>query len=253
MNVKFNGYTYALFATPANKNIIRELEAGDAKVFLFPAIETEPLDLDAARTELIKGLTKFDWIIFPDVLAVDHFVATLLEMNVDLFELDHLRVLASGEAVADRLRFSELHADIIAGSTAPEKVFGELHAYLAGEDLSDLKFLIPKAESVELQLARILRHKRAEVSELPIYTIKSMKDQHTTKIKALLSGGAIDEFIFSDPLDLLALKHFFPEFELKEILVDVKISATDQIMFQALLEAGLAASFFYTRSQNYLR
>jgi hypothetical protein len=64
-----------------------------------------------------------------------------------------------------------------------------------------------------------------------------------SKLKVLLTGGAIDEFIFSSPTDLISLKYFFSDDSMSEILSETEVSATDEVMFQALKEHNQKPKF----------
>ncbi len=105
--------TYALFANNAIQKIIARLENQSVNIILFPNIEISEILLDEKAEGILKNLNRFDWIIFPDIFAVDFFLRALENLRIDFFELDAVRVCAFGETVADRLRFSLVHADVI--------------------------------------------------------------------------------------------------------------------------------------------
>lgn len=231
--------TYALFANPANKKIAAALEKEGAKVFRFPPLEIEKAILNEKSVSDIKNLYGFDWIIFPDVLAVDYFLQVLEENEIDLFEMDSVQVCAFGEAVADRLRFVRLHADIITASVEPANVFVAVSDYVGKAELSSLKFLLPKAVSLEYEITEKLIGKGANVVELPIYEAKIARADETAKLKVLLKGGAIDEFVFSSPTDLIALKLLFGNSRISTILSETDVSTVDAAMFQTLKEHDL--------------
>jgi len=236
--------TYGIFANSANRKIIGELENLDFNVKLFPPIETEKVALNETSKEKLKNLKNFDWLIFPDVLAVDYFLEILEENHSDLFELDELRVCAAGEAVADRLRFSSVHSDVIPESIQTESVFAPVANYIGVNSTADLRFLLPREISMQTNLPERLNAVGAVVCEMPIYQIRSFPNLEITKLKTLLKGGAIDEFIFASPIDFIALKYWFGNEEISAVMADTKISAIDGVMYQYarennLLRAGL--------------
>ncbi|HXH68919.1 MAG TPA: uroporphyrinogen-III synthase [Pyrinomonadaceae bacterium] len=239
-----NEKTYALFSNPTNKKIIAELEKEGAKVFQFSPLITEKTVLDEKSVADIKNLNAFDWIIFPDVLTVDYFLQVLEENGIDLFEIDSIQVCAFGEAVADCLRFVQLHADVIPNSVEAASVFLALLDYIGKDKLCNLKFLLPKEISQEFEIKGKLIESRASVVELPIYQAKISTADETAKLKALLKGGAIDEFIFSLPTDLIALKHYFNNKLISTTLSEINISTVDKAMFQTLKEHDLKADYF---------
>lgn len=244
METSSNEKTYALFSTPVNRKIIDTLEHAGAKIFQFAPVETVKIDA-GNNSEIIKNnLNGFDWIIFADVFAVEYFLEILEENAIDLFELDTARVLAFGEAVADRLRFVQLHADIIPHSTETETVFSTLTDYLGKKDLSGLSFLFPKEISFNSELKKKLIDSGADLVETAIYQVKMPEKNKAANLLALIKGGAIDEFIVSSAEDLVSLKRYLSTENLSEILADIKISGVDENSIQTLRENNLRPKFF---------
>ncbi|CAN5121335.1 hypothetical protein BH20ACI1_BH20ACI1_30930 [soil metagenome] len=228
--------TYAFFETPHNKKLAVQLANNAVKFFLFPPLETEKIILDEERIALLKNINEFDWLIFTDVLSVDYFLETLTENEIDFFELDAVRVCAFGEAVADRLRFVQIHADLIPNSLTAETVFSNISVYVGENGLADLKFLLIKESSTDFEISELLKKKKIKLIELPIYKAKDFDKNKIARLKTLIKGGAIDEFIFSSPEDLIALKNYFPDDDLEKLFAEVKISAVDANTFQNLKE-----------------
>ncbi len=234
-----NEKTYALFANPANRKLVAELEKTGARIFQFPPIGTEKKSLDKKSIENLRHLAEFDWVVFPDVLTVDYFLEALEENEIDSFEMDLLRVCAFGEAVSDRLRFAAIHADIIPSSVEIDVVFAAMLDYIGEGELKKLKILFPKEDFNENLLTKNLQAFGAEVLVLPIYKIKFEKNLAITKLKTLLKVGAIDEFIFTAPDDFIALKQYFETEKLIDIFKEVKISAADAVNLQTAREHKL--------------
>jgi uroporphyrinogen-III synthase len=168
----------------------------------------------------------------------------LEENAIDLFEMDSIQVCAFGEAVADCLRFVQLHADVIPTSVEAASVFLALSDYIGKDELSSLKFLLAKEISQEFEIKEKLVESGASVVELPIYQAKISRADETGKLKVLLKGGAIDEFIFSAPTDLVALKHYFNNKSISTTLSEINVSTVDKVMFQTLKEHDLKADYF---------
>lgn len=238
--------TYAIFSRPANRKIISQLSRDE--VIEFPAIEAEKLRLSPAEKSLLENVSDFEWLIFPDVYAVEFFLEALAETGVELFELDLLRILAFGESVADRLRFVQVHADVIPARVDEESVFRAFRDYLSGEEeFVNLRILLAKESTLPQQrqtaLTETLRRCNAEVTELSVYRLKIENAAGRTKLKALLKGGAIDEFVFTAPAEVSNLAAVFNE-KLKDLLAGTSVSATDETTFQTLREYDLRPLYF---------
>ena len=235
--------TYGLFSTAGNAKLIRELENAGAKIFKFPPVETEPVVADETSLDCLQNLTNFDWVIFPDVFAVEYFLQALELHGVDVFELDAVRVLALGEAVADRLRFVQLHADLIPNFVETGSVLQTLLNFIGPNSLEKSRFLMPKEVFARLEIAQNLSEKDASVTELPVYRAAISDKTEVSRLKVLLTGGAIDEFIFSSPEDLISLKYIFSDERITTILSEIEVSATSELMMRTLKEHNQKSKF----------
>lgn len=230
---------YALFDTGANKKIIAELNKIGAEIILFPPINIEIVS-NIETEQLLRSLKKFDWLILTDVYAAEYFVTSLKKLEFDLFELDALRVLAFGEAVSDRLRFSQLHADVITNSIKTLDVLQALQDYIFDEaEFENLEFLVVQAQNAKANLSDELKKLNAKVTQIAIYQTKITETATSTKLKTLLKGGAADEFIFSSPSDVVNLAHLFQTEKLDEVLAETKLTAMDNQTLQTLQEFRL--------------
>lgn len=238
--------TYAIIDNPLNKQLISRLKQNGEEVLVFPSLKTSGVEITDQAVEFIKNPLNFDWIIFTDVFAADYFIAAMREQTTDFFELDALTVCAFGEAVADRLRFEHIHADVIPPNSADESIFSAISQY-AGDEISDLNFLVLREISKIFGFVEMLKSKNASIEEMPIYRSAFENELELTKLKTLLKGGAIDEFIFSSAEDTSALKMLFGVEGLAGILNEIKVFATNEVAFQTLQENGLRPLYFHDK------
>jgi uroporphyrinogen-III synthase len=233
------GKTYALFSSPMNLKVISEMETAGAQAILFPAVETREV-FEAEQNDLTATIKSYDWLVFTDIYTVEFFLQQLEKEAFDFFELDEIRVCAYGESVADRLRFAQLHADIIPNSIKTSEVVQTIKDYFMDEDeLKSARFLILKEKNTVPEISKELENLGAEVSEISIYETVAEKPAEMAKLKSLLVGGAIDEFVFTSPFDAINLAHLFPNENLENVLADVKLSAGDKQTRQSLDEFRL--------------
>lgn len=244
MEIASNQKTYALFSTPANQKLAANLEQEGAKVFRFAPVTTHKIRFEE-NSEIVRNrLHEFDWLIFPEIFAVDHFLEILEAGKVDLFELDTVQIFALGEAVADRLRFVQIHSDVIPHSLKKRIILSTLLNYLSKTDLKEVNFLIPGCGNFETEFKTELIGLGANVTEIAVYQAQLDEKDKTANLKALLKGGAIDEFIFDLPEDVLSLKYYLAGEVPAEILSEVKISGTNETAIQALRENDLTGRVF---------
>ncbi len=236
--------TYGLFASPMNKKLISQLQQKGENVLIFPGITTERIELSEKSENNLKNLAGFDWLIFTDVFAVDYFIEALRELNIDLFELDALTVFALGEAVADRLRFVQIHADVIPTRIDNDSVFAAISGF-STDGLDNLRFLVVCEADSKFQAVGNSLFDQTIFEKLNIYRAKLAEAAARAKQIALLKGGAVDEFIFSLPEDLVSLKFLLAGENLAAVFNEVKVSATVETAYQALLENGLRPLYFH--------
>lgn len=237
--------TYAVFANPANRKLIEELENNGSKVFQFAPLETVKIEAGKNPETIENSLAECNWIIFHDVFSVEYFLEILEKKAIDLFELDEIRVVACGEAVADKLRFVQLHADIITASDETSDVFARVLSYVGETEMAETIFLIPKEIAYSSALTEKLIKTGAKAAEMPVYQILINDKKEYTKLKTLLKGGAIDEFIFTSPEDVFYIKNYFSLEALPELFSDTKVSGTNEITVHSLNEIKLGAKRFY--------
>lgn len=239
MHIRSHKKTYGIFETGWNRKLIGELKSKAANVILFPEITVDGVSVDAESGSVVRELKKFDWIVFTDIYTVDRFVETLYETRIDIFELDEVRVCACGEAVADRLRFGQIHADVIPSNTRHDTIVNTIKSYLSGHEVQEtINLLLIRGDEVP-DLVKLLKEENWHVRELCLYTVKPENDGQMSKLKPLFLGGAIDEFIFGSPEDVFNFKRIFSGHDYFEIFAEVEAVAVDGVVFQSLREIGI--------------
>lgn len=226
--------TYGLFAKESSKKQIANLSKQNEKLVLFPPPQVTEAETDET---LFENISNFNWIIFTDIFAADFFLQKAERLETDLFDLDSVRVCAVGEAVADRLRFVQVHSDVIPAKSFPTNVYSALREYVyEEEELKSLKFLIICGHNTKSEISRVLKKNAIDVTEMPVYQMSFPENENLPKQKALLAGGAVDEFVFSSPEDVLYLKFLLQIENFTELNSDIRLKAGDRITSQTLSE-----------------
>lgn len=229
--------TIGIIDQAKNKKLIANLEKQGNKLILFP--EPKAL-LISNETEKFEDITDFDWLIFTDLNSVECFLKILEKNEVNFFELDALRICALGEAIADRLRFEQLHSDVIPPNNMTKSVFSALGDYIFDEnEFIGMKFLIIKELNAKSEIAYLLTKKKAIVIELSVYQSVFPDTAQIPKLKALVKGGGIDEFLFTAPEDVFCLAQIFQNEDLRKAFAEIKITAKDEMTRQTLIEHKL--------------
>ena len=187
----------------------------------------------------LEKINEFDWLIIGDPIAADQFIETLLEAEFDLYQLDNLRICVGGESAADRLRLFQVHSDVIPVRNFRANILENLSEYIGGEDfIRDLKFYVPQKSEEIFGLAESIESLGGEIISEPFFQIR-FDAPELPKLKALLTGGAFDEFIFTSPEQIYFLRRLLNTERIDEILSGTLIYAIDEITQQALIECGI--------------
>jgi uroporphyrinogen-III synthase len=218
--------TVGVFNKPSNQKLIGELKAKEYIIFLLPQIETLP----ANNLTNFKP-NQFDWLIFTDCYAVEYFLQMLEENESDKFELDNLRICAMGEAVSDKLRMYQIHADVIPSKLTDEHTFQAICDY---QSPSELRFLLTEKNT---KLADLLRNSNAKLIELLIYETKIVGE--SSKLRVLIENGAVDEVIFTSPNEVNDWKLLISPNDFISSFNEIKPLAGDAQTFRYLYEHGL--------------
>lgn len=237
MPVYESAKTYGLFGGNSNRKLIAEVESSGAEVLLFPHTRISAAEFSAEDAETIETVLNFDWIIVPDVFAAEYFLLALENAGIDFYELDAVRICAFGESVSDRLRYSQVHADVITKTVEAADAVTSIKDY--EPDFASLKTLVLHSEAVETQLSTFLSKEEINFTELKVYESDFESNALLTKLKSLLKGGAVDEFLFCSPTEIAEFAVLFVSETPSGLLFDALASAPDYSTFQSLREFSL--------------
>lgn len=228
--------TIGIVDNSANKRIIKKLNEQGFEIILIPAISTEKYFDKSANIEIEK-LLNFDWLIFTDIYSVDYFIEVLTNKNFNLFELDNLRVCAFGEVVADRLRFSQIHSDIIPGNLSSETILEDLKNYIASDNEKiQQSILIVKEQNENIELLEQLKNSFRNAVEYSVYMSKINKLDGISKIRVLINNGAFDEVRFFSAEDLHAFLKIAGLKSLKKLSQKIKLTSDNETILKSIDE-----------------
>ena len=220
-----------------NEKSIKKLEEKGFEIAFIPNLKPEKIELNPTDYELINALLTYDWLIFTDIFAVDYFIDELSKFDFDIFELDNLRICAYGEAVADRLRFSQIHSDIIPGKLSDEIILNDIKNYTASDnDMKCLTFLIIRGENIIVPLKNELEKISKCVTELSVYRVNFESNEAIAKTRILINGGAYDEIMFFSVEDLQIFKLIVGQKSFNELAQDINLVTSDKIVQKSIEE-----------------
>lgn len=227
--------TVGIIMTVKNKKVIQLLKSQGKNVIEFPEIKTEKKEPGEREKMFLLNLEDFDWLVFTDIFTVDYFLEDLTETEFDLYRLDEFKICANGEAVSDKLRFSQIHSDVIPKDNSPQSILSGISDYIFDDaEFKNSKFLIINAENRKDEITKVFIESGLTTEVIDVYKIKEANQFETAKYRTLFSDEAIDRFIFTSPEDFESLNQFISgdDFEKNKI----EFETTDEITAQTLRE-----------------
>jgi len=169
-----------------------ELEELGAKCIEFPTIAIAPPPTWDPLDNAIRNLSQYDWAIFTSVNGVRFFIERLLAAGRDARDLKGLRLAAIGPKTAQALESVLLRPDLVPTEYRAE---GLLEVF-SGQNVSERRFLMPRALEAREVLPEKLRQWGAFVDVVPAYQTV-LPEQDALKIRELLANCEIDCLTFT--------------------------------------------------------
>lgn len=171
--------------------LIEQLEEHGAEVIEFPTIAFIPPESWAPLDAAIGRIGEYRWILFTSVNGVRFFWERLESAHKDTRSLGDVKIAAIGPATAEALRRHGVQADLVPTQFQAEGLCAAL-----GENLTDVRILIPAATGAREILPQELTRRGAQVDVVPTYrTIAPHED--TERVCALLRERALDIITFT--------------------------------------------------------
>jgi len=219
-----------------------ELARYGARVISWPRVEIDAPESFTALDEAIENLFGYDWLLFHTRNAAEFFLRRFQKLGHEVSELDTLRVCATGDATVKELEASQVHIDVIPGTTNPNSIVDAIGNYVGGhvtgEALGRLNFLVPRAFVARDGLCDMLQEAGARVDLVVAYRSVS-NSAMLAQLTALVTGGGIDAVVFDSPESVKDLAELFDALELATILAGIQVFCFDESTTNAAHDFGL--------------
>ena len=228
-----------LVAPSAPRELVSKLECDGARVITWPEMHIDDPESFSALDEAIENVFGYDWLLLSSGNAAEFFLRRFQNLGHEISELDSLRVCAIGDATVERLEASQVHIDVIPGSTNPNSIVDAIGNYVGGrEALGRLNFLTPRASAARGGLCDLLEEAGSRVDVVIAY--RTVAHNATwAQLTAMLAGGAIDGVAFDSPLSARNLAELFDTLELATILAGIRVFTLDESTTNAANDYGL--------------
>lgn len=171
---------------------LRGLSLLGAECIEFPTIEIAPPESWESLDTAIRGLDKYQWLLFTSVNGVKFFLKRLRFLGKDVRDLKGLKIGAIGPKTADVWARMGIKPDLMPDEYRAEAVVEAFKKW----EIEGKKILLPRAARAREVLPVELRKMGAEVDVVVAYeTIRP--DHNTGRVRELLEKGAIDMVAFT--------------------------------------------------------
>jgi uroporphyrinogen III methyltransferase / synthase len=209
---------------------------GDLRLLHWPTLEVHEPESFHPLDEAIDNLFGYDWLLIKNEHAAEYFLRRF-EENHTADELDQIRVLAIGDAAAERLARSQIHVDLpLDRFPVPDSVVA-LEAY-AGQ-VTGLNVLAPSAGVIRETFEEQLNDRGARIDNVTAYRTVTEKAR-LVELNTLLIGGGIDSIAFAGPADIDQFARVIDSDDLRRLLSGVLISCGGEETAAAAVRYGLA-------------
>jgi uroporphyrinogen III methyltransferase/synthase len=218
---------------------VAELETYGAKVIVCPTIEIAEPESYERLDEAIDHLYGYDWLIFTSANAIDFFLRRLNTRDLNLEQLDEIKVCAIGQASADKLRDAHVHVDVVPTNAKAEGVFAALSEFVGGnEQLHGLNILIPRAAVGRDYLPKSLEDAGARVDVVTAYRTVVPESLDRGRLSAMLAGSA-DCIAFTSSSTVKNLALLFDTHDLSKVLGELAVACIGDVTATTAAEYGL--------------
>ena len=230
--------TFLVGRSSFDRELGNALVARGGRVISWPEPLIQALENHEALDDAIDNLFGYDWLIFKNQFAAEHFLQRLAYRR-EAADLDQLRTMTIGEAAQEIMAHACFHVDLALGRFDLANVYAAIESYVGGRSgLATLNLIVPAAklgrESFEIQLEEA----GARVDPLPTYQTVS-DNKRLAQLHALLAGGAIDGVIFVDPSAVFDLARVLDTDDLRRVLKTVRIICGDGETADTAADFGL--------------
>ncbi len=218
--------------------LVMQLEELGADCIEFATIALEPPASWDELDQAVDDMTRFDWLLFTSINAIQFFFQRLFARQLDARALSGIRIAAVGIATAAELQKYGLKADLL-----PTKEFtGEgLAATLIEQGAGQSRFLLPRALKASEALPEILRQAGGEVTLVPVYQNVRPKGQEQALRKEFIDQ-TIDMVTFTSSstfTNFIYMLNPKDEAEMRQLLAGVKIASIGPVTGKAIQKKGL--------------
>jgi len=219
----------------ASRRMAKQIAEMGGDPVLFPTISIEPPEDFGPLDRSIRGIDRFDWILFTSVNGVDAFFSRFFELRTDIREMGGPRIGAIGPVTAAAIEERGLKVSLLAKEFRAEGLL----ALLPRADVNGKRFLIPRAEKAREILPERIVELGGEVEVAPAYRTVLPGRGDVDLVRALLEQGEIDAITFTSSSTVTHFAEMIGPADLERLTNGVVLASIGPITSRTIMENGL--------------
>ncbi len=212
--------------------LIKLLHECGAQPVALPTIDIQPVIDTGELDQAILNLSRYQWLAFTSVNGVEAFFERLHALELDTRALNGLKIGAIGPATAKSLEERGIVPDYIPEAYTSQSFIAGLKSY----SISGQRFLLPRADIADKELAQGISQLGAEVHEVAAYRTVPVAEA-VLQAREMLLSGQIDVITFTSSSMVSNLMAVFKEEQ--PLLNDTKVACIGPKTADTAARAGL--------------
>ena len=178
-----------------NADFAAKIISQAANPIQFPTIKIIPITQTNLFLKTLTQLANYDWLIFTSKNGVTIFFECLQSLEKDARVFASAKIAAIGRQTAAALNRFAIRADFIPTVFTAKELGKQLIEFT---NLKDRNVLLLRSQLASDELVEILKQNGAKITEQPVYTIETEKNDSKILIQQI-SAGDIDWLTFTSP------------------------------------------------------
>ncbi len=166
----------------------------------FEAIKIKPLTNKDRFLWALAKLTEYDWIVFTSSNGVEIVFNFLRSLGKDARVFSSVKIAAIGSETAETLNKLGIKADFVPSVFTSRELGKQLAEFT---NLKGKKVLLLRSQLASDELVKWLKQAGAEIENVPVYRIDTVKSKCNRLIENIKSGE-IDWLVFASPSSVRA-------------------------------------------------
>jgi uroporphyrinogen III methyltransferase/synthase len=201
----------------SNADFAAKIIAKGGNPIEFTTIKIKPLTQTNTFLQTLAKIAEYDWLIFTSANSVTVLFDALQKLDKDARVFASAKIAAIGSETAAKLSEFAIIADFVPNVFTSKELGKQLISFT---NLQNKKVLLLRSQLASNELSELLDSAGAEVDNVPVYTIATIKNKCSPMLEKI-EKGKIDWLTFASPS---SVKAFF-----EQIPADVVNSSNTRI------------------------